>query len=320
MKTREEFEEYINSKIDKKDITKYDKYSKAIKTLIILGMCALAVGWIGLLVFLIVASNTFGRVFNIAPIMGTMIFVAIGLFIAAGVVSSYRRKLIGKYMIDLIEYTLSDRPHTYTPNAFIAKDIFTKSQFSSGIIDRYYGEDLLTIPLTDNNNNLTLCDLRICDITAIEYYTDNEGNHKERTLYSGMFGYIEFPNPFKCVLDINTGFGCSLKTEKVLLEDIQFNKSFKIKSSDQVEARYILSVDTMQYLQSLKQKMGSIKMVLTGNTMYIGFPYHNLFNTKKKGQKGLIGNFYSMYEDVNTLIEFVTTIQNNDKVFTTTSN
>ena len=304
MKSKEEFEQYVASKINSTDINNYKKYNKLTRTFT----------WICLP--LIVAS--FGLCMSQQLwIYGYGLFViTFTLFIISRIFDVKRHNISGAQRDDFINYALGDYPHTFDSRAFIAKSIFRQSQFVGRMTSfQYRGSDMLIIPLSSNSKKST-SELTICDVDATEQYTDNEGNVHEQTIYHGVFGYIDFPTPFKCTLSINSSYVGSFKSEKVSLEDINFNKDFSVKCSDQLEARYILTTDMMLYLSQLREKMGKIKLVLDGNRMYIGFPNYNLFNTRSKEKEGLLGDVYGYYQDICTLMEFINTIRSNDKIFT----
>jgi hypothetical protein len=59
----------------------------------------------------------------------------------------------------------------------------------------------------------------------------------------------------------------------VKLEDIEFEKSFAVYGTDQIEARYILSTALMQRIMGFKKKTGKdISMSFIDSNVFIGIP------------------------------------------------
>ena len=226
-----------------------------------------------------------------------------------------------KYKGKLISYLLSDYKHEYDYKRYIDKEMFNRGKFIriKKNYDCYKGEDLISINIPNNDSTPSDCYLTLSDVYAheIEHYTDSEGNHKSRTniLYNGMFGYIKFPFEFNCTLTVNNMFYTKKGLKRVELESIEFNRKFLICSTDQVEARYILTPVMMEKFLEINKKINSFTLVLDGDMMYIGGPYKKLFEISgiKSGQS--YEAFSKVYDDMKLIIEFVEEIKNNDKVF-----
>ena len=80
-------------------------------------------------------------------------------------------------------------------------------------------------------------------------------------LSSGLIEIIEgspVGDKFKCILTVNSNFKRKgIKLEDVVLENIEFNEKFKIRTDNQIEARYILTQNMMEKLLILKNKIKS---------------------------------------------------------------
>lgn len=89
--------------------------------------------------------------------------------------------------------------------------------------------------------------------------TKNRKSDSVRTVFSGLLARFNFPKDFNgsTVVLTDSGFfnwaaGFSQKGERVTLEDPVFEKQFQVYSSDQVEARYLLTPSFMQRLLDIR--------------------------------------------------------------------
>jgi hypothetical protein len=219
------------------------------------------------------------------------------------------------YSKKILDFLFKDNEYTFDEQGKIDERKFRDSQIGlRRNYDYYRGEDLLTINIPNDdgsrsNNNLNLCDLKVTKIEG-----DDDGGSREVNVYSGVFGYVDFPFQFKCSMSINTNYRkYGVKFEKVSLEDIVFNKKFDVHSNDQVEARYILTPEMMEKLMELNKKIGKIYLVIVDNKMYFGFPGIDLFELKKVNNvENLFDDFYN---HVSIILSIVNEIKSNNKVF-----
>jgi len=88
------------------------------------------------------------------------------------------------------------------------------------------------------------------DLEIIELHTETGGKNKT-LLFAGLLITIGFPKPFHGKTLINPEAGQKKKYasaggwETVSLEDPEFERMFEVYSTDQVEARYLLTPDVM---------------------------------------------------------------------------
>ena len=211
---------------------------------------------------------------------------------------------------------LKEYEYKYDELGKIDEIIFQSSQMGfRNDYDRYSGEDLIVINIPNDDGSKSDNYLHLCDLDVVDIHRDEDGDTTETTVYKGVFGYVDFPFEFKCAMSINTIYRKSgVKLEKVSLEDIVFNKKFKIRSNDQIEARYILTPEMMEKLLALNEKAGQIYLVIVDKRMYIGFPNINLFELKSSNSnvESLFDNFYA---HISIILNIVNEIKNNNKIF-----
>jgi hypothetical protein len=110
----------------------------------------------------------------------------------------------------------------------------------------------------------------------------------------------------------------SLRGDLVKLEDVEFEKAFAVYSTDQVEARYILSTSLMQRLLDFRRKAGrNVLMSFIGSRVYIAVPHQedlfepNLF-------KSLL-NFDAVkghFENLKLAVDIVEDLNLNTRIWT----
>ena len=219
------------------------------------------------------------------------------------------------YRAKILEYLLSNCDYSFDEEGQISEKIFEDSQFG-GYYEKYCGLDKLTINIPNDDNSKSQNYLTLCDLEVTKTVEDSDGDEREVTVYEGVFGYVEFPFEFKCLLCINSSYKKSgVKIEKVHLEDINFNRKFKVYCNDQIESRYILTPDFMSRLIDFNKKAGYMKLTLVGNKMYIGFPNKNLFELKDIDDEKFESMFSNIYDELSMVLELVNEIKSNNKVF-----
>ena len=110
------------------------------------------------------------------------------------------------------------------------------------------------------------------------------------TVFRGQCLAVTFPKQFQGVTKVfrDSGMFNSLvglgqtfggRAERVRLEDPKFEKAFEVYSTDQIEARYILTPDFMERLTALEEVFHSKKLrcAFSGGEMFLAVEGENLF-------------------------------------------
>ncbi len=164
----------------------------------------------------------------------------------------------------IIEYV--DPELSYLPKGMVSRGEFQSSTLFKNRIDRYRGEDLVS-------GKIDRTEIKFSELHA-EYKTtttDSKGRRQTHwhTIFKGLFFIADFNKHFQgrtVVLPDSAekflgGLGKKLqewnlnRDDLVKLEDIEFEKEFVVYSTDQVEARYILSTALMRRILEFKRKM-----------------------------------------------------------------
>lgn len=192
---------------------------------------------------------------------------------------NFKRQVIGR-MVQAYDPNLS-----YYPDRGISREEFRASRIYPSRIDRYNNEDLFTGVVGETA-------FRFSELHA-EYKTtttDSKGRRRTtyHTIFKGIFFVADFNKHFNgmtFVLPDNAesmlgGIGRMFQEwgskldgrpgEMVQLEDPEFEKLFAVQSTNQVEARYILSLSLMRRLSEFRQHMDvPIALSFVDSNIYI---------------------------------------------------
>lgn len=101
--------------------------------------------------------------------------------------------------------------------------------------------------------------LRVCEEHLEKEYRTAKGRRRVQTVFRGIAVEMGMKKPFKgqTIVLKDSGFFNKFKgfndLERVKLEDVIFEKHFEVYSSDQIEARYLLTTAFMERILKLKE-------------------------------------------------------------------
>ena len=184
----------------------------------------------------------------------------------------------------------------YYPNRAIAKQEYRLSMLfhNSPDPDRYRGEDYI-------EGVIDKTDIRLSELhTEYRQVTyDSKGNRREYwvTIFRGLFISADFHKHFHGVTLVLPdteqswlgGLGQWLQSisaklgnqpgELVKMEDPEFERLFKVFSTDQVEARYILTPNMIRRIVEFRNRTQSqVRLSFIASRVFVAIPtYHNYF-------------------------------------------
>jgi len=171
----------------------------------------------------------------------------------------------------LLDFLYTD--YEYIPNQKIAKTVLEKSMLFPHHVTSAEGEDFMRFKLGESS-------IMFCETTV---YCIRE------VIFSGIFISATFNKHFNSktfVLPAKpSSFFYSIKKQlfsnfsQVKLEDVEFDNVFHVLSTDQVEARYILTTSLMKRILDYKNKTKSeVSFSFVDDRLYCAIPnYSNLF-------------------------------------------
>ena len=260
---------------------------------------------IAIAVFLLM--NIGNLVLLLFPVIGG---IALGAFLIKWMSAEYIFVFKTQIVDPIIKYISPDL--TYLPRSGIPEVRFLASGIFRHRIDRYRCED--HIQGTVGQTHLQFSELHA------EYKTetrDSKGHRRTEwhTIFKGLFFIADFNKHFKgrtFVLPDSAEkllgrFGKKLQEigkshgELIKLEDPEFEREFAVYSTDQVEARYILSPALMRRMLEFKNKTGEkVYFSFTGGEVNIG-----ISSTKNRFEPKL----FSTVLDIELAREFVEDLQ-----------
>jgi hypothetical protein len=231
------------------------------------------------------------------PLWFVMMFLALVPFAVAGLIyfvkyndtikekkHVFKREVIGK-MIAFLDDSL-----VYEPKGYIDPSVYRRSKLFLADYNQYHGDDLVTGKI--RQTAISFCELH----TQRETVTvDSKGNRtkKVHTVFKGIFFCADFNKKFEgetfVLPDAAERLLGSLGTlfqkmnverpQLVKLEDPEFEKAFVVHSTDQVEARYILSTALMQRILEFSNKTRRlISISFIDSQIFIAIPLsENMF-------------------------------------------
>lgn len=181
---------------------------------------------------------------------------------------------------------------SYHPQHFIAESYFTGCGLSTSRIDRYSGQDYFEGYV--GGTHLIFSEIHA---EREESRTDSKGNRQTYwvTVFKGIFFMADFPKHFQGQVIIEPDvaeatFGWlgrklqGMSSNLVRLENPEFEKAFKVRATDQVEARYLLTPAFQDRLMELRKFWGGkIRMSLLRSNLYLAIPnQENWFECSSK--------------------------------------
>ncbi len=188
------------------------------------------------------------------------IYLAIGAFIYKMLIKDYTAEFKNKIIEPLI--TELDANLRYTPSLHVSQRLFEKSNLFTSSPDRLSGNDFVRGSIDD-------IPIQFSDIHAEKKHKNSKNGDTWSTIFQGIFIVAEFNKHFKAKTIVlpdsaQSTFGDLIgswlqsnnfsRDELVKMDSTEFEEEFVVYSSDQIEARYILSHSLMQRLLNFKKK------------------------------------------------------------------
>lgn len=194
-------------------------------------------------------------------------FVIIFLFpFLLGAAKKKRDKYVAMYKKNVVSKIISfiEPDWKYELDAHIGALEYNSSRLFKQPYDIFSGNHLVTgvIDKTDFKSSML----------NTNYITRLGGREEIHTIFSGFFFHADFNKHFKGETFVTSGdlksqamtlSGISAGTSAVRLENLEFSKSFLVRSTNQIEARYILTPVIMEALLKIKKQYKLTSMFLS---------------------------------------------------------
>lgn len=246
----------------------------------------------GILGFLLVAESP------IPVFIGAGVWLVVGIILYQVRVASVAREYIARYKSTVVPALLRtiDPQLGYEAQGGISSGSFVESELFTTSPDRYSSEDLIRGKYGDTF-------LMLSEVDAEERRTRTDSDGKTETYYvtifEGLLLIADFHKNFHCrtfVLPDTAeklfgGFGRFFqkmggrrRTDLIQLEDPEFEKAFAVYSTDEIEARYILSTAMMRRLLDMRSRFGEdVRVGFKNSCLYLAVPHREAFLEPRLG-------------------------------------
>lgn len=316
VKTLEELKDFYTNELSA-DLKTLEKQRRQVMTNTLIAAAVLLV--LALIGFGFAASHG-------APTM-ILIFFLVGAAIIGGIVfhfasKSYKRQFKWRIIGRIVKFI--NPQLNYQADGLIDKYTFKASKLFTHPIDRYKGEDLVS-------GRVDKTDIAFSELHA-EYKTGSGKDTHWHTIFKGLFFMADFNKHFRgqtLVLPDSAeklfgGFGKMLQSwnvgrpDLIKLEDPEFEREFVVYGSDQIEARYILSMSLMRRILDFKQKTGTkIYLSFLGSKVFVAVPMKkNMFEPKYLSGTDGFSIILDYYKDLCFAIGIVDDLNLNTRIWT----
>ena len=242
----------------------------------------ITVGVIYTILVVLIASTIYGFLKN----NNVFIFAPFGYLVGGGIIYNYLIKDYTKEFKDKIITPLIkalDKNLHYSPDYHVGNHHFTNSKIFTSQLDKLDGNDYVKGKI-DNVN------IEFSDLHAQTKHKDAKGNTHYQTIFQGLFIVTDFNKHFKAQTVIlpdtaQSTFGDYIgnllqshnmgRNELVKMDSVAFEKEFVVYSSDQIEARYILSHALMEKLLLFKKHSNHpLSLSFVGGKVYLAIAYN----------------------------------------------
>ena len=203
----------------------------------------------------------------------------------------YRKAFQNNVISKMIKHIYLDLE--YHPDSHLSEEYFHNSKLFSSKVTSYSGNDYISG--TVGNTFVEFSEIH-AHTEKLQVGLFSKGNYERKPVFNGVFIAAEFNKEFKGFTtvipvssenDIIPGIRKYIQKfnsegELVKLEDVEFNDIFTVFASDQIEARYILTLSLMKRIKEFYKKTGcELRMSFVKSKVYIAVPSHNKMLTPK---------------------------------------
>lgn len=262
---------------------------------------------------LAITGGLITREFPVCLVIGSVFFIISLIVIFSGkskILSSfYKEKIITQFVESLIDNG------KYEPETGISEQTFNQSKLFNQS-DRYHSEDYIS----GKTGQTPFC---FAEIHAEEKHTHTDSKGKTTTtwttLFKGFFFIADFNKDFagQTVIFRNSLFNF-IRSNRVKLENPDFEKRFDVSSSDQVEARYLLSPAMMERIIVLDKqfKNGVLVSFCNSNVIIAINNSRDHFESSLWRPINHTDTLREEYDTITSLLSIINTLDLNTRIWT----
>ncbi len=210
------------------------------------------------------------------------------------------------------------------PEVAISRKVFEDSLMYEARIDQYCGEDFVS-------GRIGKTQIAFSEIHAL-FYFKNRHKNEAFTVFRGLFIQADFNKNFKGFTLVYPDISqrilgrlgqtvqdkFAFRGQLVKLEDPEFEKMFSVFSSDQIEARYILSPALMSRLkQYVKKTKKIVRVSFVNSCVNVAIPSRkNLFEPKIFSSLLDFQAIIDYYQQIQLALDIVDDLNLNCRIWT----
>lgn len=239
-------------------------------------------------------------------------FFALAAFLhkqADEVYKEYRLEFKAKIVKSIVRFI--DHEWEYAANECISPETYEKSEIFRKEYDTYNADDLIT-------GNIDKTDFE-CSEVHTEYVTSGK-KRKRRTIFKGLFLHADFHKYFSgrtFVLPKEESLWEADGESIVKLENPDFERLFSVYSTDQIEARYILTPTIMEAILRLRKKHREIYFSFIDSRVFCAVKiHHDLFEPRTYRSNANYQDVTRMYTLIKTNTAIIHELDLNTRIWT----
>lgn len=209
-----------------------------------------------------------------APFAASLILLpAAWVFIWNRLMRGYKRRFAEKILQRVVPFI--DESLTYSRDADVPPELLKQSGIFNPLKGYYTTEDVISGKI--GKTQVLFFELRENFNTMSTIRSQNR-----KSLFQGLFFIADFNKDFSGETQVLPGMGKTIaqigpgepRMQDAELEDPEFESHFGVTTTDQVEARYILSTSLMQRIVDFRKKAGKpVYLSFAGSKVFIAIPY-----------------------------------------------
>lgn len=185
--------------------------------------------------------------------------------------------------------------------------------------NRYHSNDLIS-------GKYKGVKFKCADVHIEEKYVDKDGEEHYTTLFKGQWFVFDFNKKFKANIQICEKSFSGAKRgnwfsdevyKKVKMEDVEFNKMFKVYAENELDAFYVLTPNTMNKIKKLNNELrGNLLFCLINSKMHIGLHNGNdLFEPNVYRKINIEEDKQRILNDIKKITKFVDVLDLDNDLF-----
>lgn len=214
----------------------------------------------------------------------------------------------------------------YHPESMVPRQDFERSRLFSSPIDRYQGEDCFS-------GKIGATDVLFSEVKVERKDTSTDSKGRTRTtwvtVFKGIYLTADFHKHFRCQVSIvpdiaEATFGWlgrkiqGLSSDLIRLENPDFERAFKVRASDPVEVRYLLTPDMQERLLAFRNNWSSqVRIALLDSRLHLAIPNNSNWFEPAIGRPATdIGQLSLFIGQLNQLLSIPEQLDLNTRIWT----